>query len=110
VAGVAMLFRQREQQPAGVIAPILASDNRRASEQKTERQLCRPLRTLFLVHPPQDPQRRLRRHLDAGASLGNLHDVAHTRLLSNATRRAEGYAQRPGKRTASVGSRQSQSA
>jgi hypothetical protein len=92
-----MFFRKSEQQPAGVIRPILASDNRRAGEQKTERQLCHPLRTLFLVRPPQDPQRRLRRRLDAGACLGALHDVAHGRLLSNATRRGEGRAQQPGK-------------
>jgi hypothetical protein len=32
-----MFFRESEQQPAGVIAPILASDDRRAGEQKTER-------------------------------------------------------------------------
>jgi hypothetical protein len=83
VAGATMFFRKSEQQPAGVIAPILASDNRRAGEQKAERQLCRPLRTLGLVRPPQDPQRRLCRRLDAGASLGNLRDVAHGRLLSH---------------------------
>jgi hypothetical protein len=92
-----MLVRKSKQQPAGVIAPVFAADDRRASEQKTERQLCRPLRTLFLVRPPQDPQCRLRRHLDAGASLGTLHDVAHERLLSIATRRGEGRAQRPDK-------------
>src|SRR5262245_32913760 len=37
VAGAAMFFRESEQQPAGVIAPILASDNRRAGEQEAER-------------------------------------------------------------------------
>src|SRR5262245_9968598 len=82
-AGATVLFRKSEQQPAGVIGPILAADHRRAGEQKTKRQLCRPLRTLCLVRPPQDPQRRLRRRLDTGASLGNLLDVAHERLLSH---------------------------
>src|SRR5262245_20459863 len=38
-AGAAMFFRESEQQPAGVIAPKLASDNRRAGEQEAERQL-----------------------------------------------------------------------
>jgi hypothetical protein len=91
-----MLVRKGEQQPAGVIGPILAPDNRRAGEQKTERQLCRPLGTLCLVGPPQNPQRRLRRRLDAGASLGNLHDVAHERLLSHCHAARED-AQQPGK-------------
>ena len=49
----------------------------RASEQKTERQLCRPLRMICFVRPPQNPQRCLRRQLNAGASLGKFHDVAH---------------------------------
>src|SRR5262249_15326656 len=63
VAGPAMFFRESEQQPAGVIAPIFASDDRRAGKQKAERQLCRPLRPLRLVRPPQEPERRLRRRV-----------------------------------------------